>query len=230
VKKNILIIILVFLVSVLLFAKEDSESFSKYYGFFMELGTGYNFNENVGLGFLAKSKGPYVGAGAGYTAVWTSEARLTLGVNIDFLIKPEINFSRGEEHYQVENIGDGSSLRILPYLQFSKQITTRLFIGIGLGYGWNNIYFGMRPLQYDNEYTSYQLSNNSVTPMMFIRMYLFHAMYLAFNYEADIVINGELKRLAGDPLAGFKDIDGATDIKGVHHRARLVVGYFLGSD
>jgi hypothetical protein len=232
-KKNILIVTLVFSTTVFLPAQGI--------GFFMELGTGYNFDENVGLGFLAKSKGLYVGAGAGYTFIpgkivsdfvggdYSSDWRLSLGVNIDFLIKPEISFTRGEEHYQVETIGDGTSLRILPYLQMSRSITDRFYIGFGLGYGWNNIYFGMRPLQYDHEYTSYQLSNNSVTPLLFIRMYLHHGLYLSFNYEADIVINGELERLAGDPLAGFKDIDGATDINGVHHRARLVIGYFLGS-
>jgi hypothetical protein len=217
-KMNFFIAMLFFSTTIFLSAQE--------YGFFMELGTGFNFDENVGLGFLAKSKGLYVGAGAGYTLPWSSEWNATLGINIDFLIKPEITFTRGEEHYQVENVGDGASLRLLPYLQMSRSITDMLYIGLGLGYGWNNIYFGMRPAKYDREYTSYQLSNNSITPIIFVRIYLLDALYLSFNYEADIVINGELKKLAGDPLGG--DIDGATDINGVHHRARLVIGYFLG--
>jgi hypothetical protein len=219
-KKNIFIAMLMFSTTCFLTAEG--------YGFFMELGIGYNFDENVGLGFLAKTEGSYVGAGAGYTFLWNDVWNVTLGVNIDFLIKPKITFTRGEERYQVENIGDGTSLRVLPYLQMSRSITERLHIGFGLGYGWNNIYFGMRPMQYDREYTSYQLSNNSVTPLLFIRIYLFDAVLLSLNYEVDIVINGEIKRLAGDPLAGFADIDGAQDIGGVHHRARLVIGYFLG--
>jgi hypothetical protein len=219
VKKNIFIGMLVFSTAVFLPADGN--------GFFMELGIGYNLDENVGLGFLAKSEGAYVGTGAGYTLV-KDKWSWTLGINIDFLIKPEIIFNRGEEHYQVETIGDGTSLRLLPFLQLSKSINKRIYIGFGLGYSWNNIYFEMRPLQYDREYTSYQLSNNSVTIMFFERVYFFDALYLSINYEADIVINGKLKRLAGDPLAGFKDIDGATDINGVHHRARLVIGYFLG--
>lgn len=200
-------------------------------GFFMEAGLGYNTDENVGLGFVTSSKGMYTGVGAG--VVWAGDEysrnfSVSFGVNIDFLIKPEIGFIRGEEHYKVENLADNSSLRIMPYIELSKGINTWFYAGFGLGYGYNSIYFGMYPLLYDNKYTSYQLSNESITPTMFFRAYLFDACYLSLNYEVDIVIKGELKRVAGDPLDGFADIDGATDIKGVHHRVRLVFGYLLG--
>jgi hypothetical protein len=52
-------------------------------------------------------------------------------------------------------------------------------------------------------------------------------LYISLNYEADIVVNGELTRVAGDPLADMKTIDGAKDIQEVHHRGRLVFGWVL---
>jgi hypothetical protein len=152
-----------------------------------------------------------------------------LGVNIDFLIKPALTFVRGEEHYDVESTADGASLRLLPYVELSREVYDEwLYAGIGLGYGFNNIYFGMKPKKYDKEYTSYQLSSNSVTPILFLRAYIGGSVFLSLNYEVDIVMNGKIDRVAGDPLSNFADIDGATDINGVHHRARLVFGYVLG--
>ena len=222
VKKGTLACVFVFLAAEL--------SCAEGFGFTMEAGAGYNYDENVGLGFLAKTKGMYIGAGARAILFSDSKWILSAGIHIDFLINPEITFMRGEEHYQVENLGSATSLRLMPYAELSKSIKTWLYIGFGLGYGYNNIYFGMRPLRYDRDYTSYQLSNNSWTPTLFVRVYLFDAFYVSFNYEADIVVNGELKRLAGDPLADFQNIDGATDINGVHHRGRFVVGYLLGFD
>jgi hypothetical protein len=221
-KKKIFVVIFIFITVGFLSAEG--------FGFLMEVGMGYNHDENVGLGFLAKTNGIYMGTGAGiaFSGGYYNDWRVSLGIHIDFLLNPEINFSRGEEYYQVENLGGSTSLRLMPYLELSRSINDWLYMGFGLGYGYNNIYFGMRPLRYDTDYTSYQLSNNSWTPTLFIRTYLFDSFYISFNYEADIVVNGELKRLAGDPLADFQNIDGATDINGVHHRVRFVIGYLLG--
>jgi hypothetical protein len=216
-----LILVVVFALSV--------NSFVSAFGFFMEGGLGYNADENVGLGFVTGSKGVYTGIGVGLvgkpgTFTWA------FGVNIDFLLKPQITFVRGEEHYVVENMADNASLRIMPYLELSKGINKWLYAGFGLGYGYGSIYFGMRPLLYDSDYTSYRLSSESWTPTLFLRAYIVDACYVSLNYEVDIVTEGELKRVAGDPLADFVNIDGATDINGVHHRVRLVFGYLLGFD
>ncbi|MDR1238771.1 MAG: hypothetical protein LBK27_01530 [Treponema sp.] len=203
------------------------------FSFFMEGGLGYNTDENVGLGFIASSKGAYFGIGTGMVLdpsafFYEVEAwKISLGVNIDFLIKPKISFVRGEEHYQVQNIADGASLRILPYLEISRGFNDWFYAGFGLGYGFNNIYFGMRPQLYDKEYTHYKLSNNSWTPTLFLRSYIQGTCYLSLNYEVDIVVNGELTRLAGDPLASMATVDGAKNIQGVHHRGRLVFGWVL---
>ena len=199
------------------------------FGLFMEGGLGYNTDENVGLGFVASSKGKYSGVGAGLIFGDSSSGyKFALGVNIDFLIKPEMGFVRGEERYQIHNLADRASLRVMPFAAFSKGLTSWLFVGLGLGYSNTNLYFGMKPLLYDHEYTSYHLSSNAITPLFFLRAYFLEGLYFSMNYEADIVINGDLKRVAGDPLMGFNNIDGATDIKGVHHRARVVFGYVLG--
>jgi hypothetical protein len=207
-------------------------SFLPAFGFFMEGGLGYNTDENVGLGFVAKSEGAYFGVGAG--AVFGDEYtdwKFSLGVNIDFLIKPKISFVRGEEHYEVQNIADGASLRVMPYLELSRNMFSDWFYaGFGLGYGFNSIYFGMRPQLYDRDYTHYKLSNNSLTPLLFLRTYIKGTFYLSLNYEVDIVFNGELTRIAGDPLADMAKIDGAKDIEGVHHRVRLVFGWVLPFD
>jgi hypothetical protein len=203
------------------------------FGFFMEGGLGHNTDENVGLGFVASSKGSYFGVGAGLIVdpgeylYGSGNWKVSFGVNIDFLIKPEISFVRGEEHYQVQNIADGASLRLMPYLEMSRGFNNWFYAGFGLGYGFNNIYFGMRPQFYDKEYTHYRLSNNSWTPTLFLRAYIMGTFYLSLNYEIDIVVNGELTRLAGDPLANMAKIDGAKDIQGVHHRGRLVFGWVL---
>jgi hypothetical protein len=210
-----------------------SSSFLPAFGFFMEGGLGSNSDENVGLGFVATSSGPYFGIGTGMifdffdNSTYSDSWKLSLGVNIDFLLKPEITFVRGEEHYQVQNIADGASLRIMPYLEISKGLNDWLYGGFGLGYGFTNIYFGMRPQLYDSEYTHYRLSSTSLTPTLFFRAYIIETVYLSLNYEADIVVNGELTRLAGDPLADMAKIDGAKDIQGVHHRGRLVIGLLL---
>jgi hypothetical protein len=196
----------------------------------MEGGWGYNRDENVGLGYVASSKGTYFGIGAGVTAdpfTYYDNWKMSLGVNIDFLLKPEIAFVRGEEHYQVQNIADGASLRIMPYLEISRGINDWFYGGFGLGYGLNNIYFGMRPQLYDNEYTHYKLSSKSLTPILFLRAYIKGTLYLSLNYEVDIVLNGELTRIAGDPLADMAIIDGTKDIQGIHHRGRLVIGWLL---
>jgi hypothetical protein len=199
------------------------------FGFFIEGGLGYNTDENVGLGFVTSSKGFYTGVGAGF--VNGDTLKLSIGCNVDFLIQPEIGFVRGEEHYAVENLADNASLRIMPYLELSRSINRWLYAGFGIGYGYDSIYFGMRPQKYDTDYTSYQLISKSVSPTVFMRTYIPNSsFYFSLNYEFDIVCAGELKRLAGDPLADFTNIDGATDIKGVHHRARLVFGYILGFD
>jgi hypothetical protein len=197
------------------------------FGFFMEGGFGYNADENVGLGFVTGSKGMYTGIGAGLVGN-ISDFTWALGVNIDFLLSPTITFVRGEEHYAVENMADNASLRLMPYLELSKSVNNWLYAGFGLGYGYGSIYFGMRPLIYDNDYTSYQLASESWTPTLFLRAYVLGSCYISLNYEVDIVTKGELKRVAGDPLADFANIDGATEINGVHHRVRLVFGYLLG--
>jgi hypothetical protein len=223
-KKPAIILVLGF-VFVAVVCAEDAEGF----GFFMEGGLGYNNDENVGLGFVTGSEGFYTGVGAGFTLV--GDFAWTFGVNIDFLLKPVITFVRGEEHYDVENMADNASIRVMPYLEISKKIfenPVSLYAGFGLGYGYNSIYFGMRPLLYDSDYSSYHLSSESVTPTLFVRAYIINAFYVSINYEVDIVIKGELKRVAGDPLADFADVDGASDINGVHHRVRLVFGYLLG--
>jgi hypothetical protein len=217
-KRAVLIFVLVVSVS----------SFLPAFGFFMEGGWGYNNDENVGLGFVTTSKGTYFGIGTGM--IFGDEDdnwKTSLGVNIDFLLEPEIAFVRGEEHYQVQNIADGASLRVMPYLEISRSIYDWFYAGFGLGYGFNNIYFGMRPQLYDKEYTHYRLSNNSWTPTLFLRAYIMGTFYLSLNYEVDIVVNGELTRIAGDPLADMAKIDGAKDIEGVHHRVRLVFGWVL---
>ena len=202
------------------------------FGLFLEGGAGYNTDENVGLGYVVSSNGFYTGVGAGIIfGDEYSDYKFALGINIDFLIKPEMGFVRGEERYNVQNMADRASLRLMPFISFSKDILDEwLYIGLGLGYSNTGLYFGMKPLIYDKEYTSYHLSSNAVTPLFFLRAYFLEGFYVSLNYEADIVINGNLKRLAGDPLAGFNQIDGSTDIKGVHHRARLVFGYVLGID
>jgi hypothetical protein len=222
-KKSFLSLVLLFFVNIYLSA----------FGLFMEGGVGLNTDQNVGLGYVVNSKGTYTGIGAG---IVTGEYRysnflVTFGINIDFLIKPEMGFVRGEEHYEVQNMANTASLRVMPYLQVSKNIASDwLYMGFGLGYSNTGLYFSMRPLLYDREYTSYHLSSNAITPTFFLRAYTAGGLYFSLSYEADIVINGELKRVAGDPLAYFNSIDGATDIKGVHHRARLVIGYVLGFD
>ena len=201
------------------------------FGLYMEGGVGYNSDQNVGLGYVVDVKGAYTGIGSGlvFGEHSSSNFLVTLGVNIDFLIKPEIGFVRGEERYEVQNLADSASLRVMPFFGISKNVISDwLFIGFGIGYSNTGLYFGMRPLLYDNEYTSYRLSSNAVTPMFFIRAYTVGGVYFSLIYEADIVTSGEIKRLAGDPLSGFNNIDGSTDIKGVHHRARLVIGYVLG--
>ena len=219
-----------FLIFALIFSVS---SFLSAFGFFMEGGWGYNSDENVGLGFVATSKGTYFGIGTGMIADPFSyffdidNWKAILGVNIDFLLKPEIAFVRGEEHYQVQNIADGASLRIMPYLEISRGLNDWFYGGFGLGYGFNNIYFGMRPQLYDREYTHYRLSSNSWTPTLFLRAYIKGTLYISLNYEVDIVINGELTKIAGDPLADMAKIDGAKDIQGVHHRGRLVIGWVL---
>jgi hypothetical protein len=196
-------------------------------GFFMEGGLGYNTDQNVGLGFVNTSKGFYSGVGVGIVFDGV-KFKVTFGCNIDFLIHPEISFVRGEEHYQVENMADQASLRVMPYVEISRMIKNWLYAGFGMGYGYNNIYFSMRPLLYDADYTSYQLSTNSFTPSFFLRAYIVASLYISLNYEVDIITSGEIKRVAGDPMADFADILAATDIKGVHHRVRLVFGYVLG--
>jgi hypothetical protein len=201
-------------------------SFLPAFGFFMEGGLGYNADENVGLGFVTGSKGMYTGIGAGLVGHISDDFTWAFGTNIDFLLSPTITFVRGEEHYKVENMADNASLRIMPYLELSKSINYWLYAGFGLGYGFSSIYFGMRPLLYDTDYTSYQLSSESWTPTLFFRAYIQNSCYLSLNYEVDIVTKGELKRVAGDPLDS--NIDGVTDIAGVHHRVRLVFGYLLG--
>jgi len=219
-KKMVLILLFVYVCAGEAVAREE--------GFYLELGLGYSYHENVGLGFLVETRGWYVGAGAGFSLWAGGEWTVSLGVNIDFLIDPEIEFLRGEAHYQVENTGRGASLRILPYLQFSRQMSDAVFMGFGVGYGFNNIFFGMRPLLYDVDFTSWQLSTNSVTPMLFIRVFPFWgSFYFSINYEADIVINGEIRRLLGDPFTGVNDISGLRDFHGVHHRARLVIGFSI---
>jgi hypothetical protein len=203
------------------------------FGLFMEGGIGLNIDQNVGLGYVVDSKGSYTGVGAGivFGEHSYSDFLITIGINIDFLIKPEMGFVRGEERYEVQNMADTASLRLMPYLQVSKNIVSDwLYMGFGLGYSNTGLYFSMRPILYDSDYTSYHLSSNAVTPTFFIRAYTVGGLYFSLSYEVDIVRNGELKRVAGDPLAGFNNIDGATDIKGVHHRARLVIGYVLGFD
>jgi len=201
------------------------------FGLYLEGGVGYDTDQNVGLGYVVDAKGAYTGIGAGviFGEHNNTDFLITLGINIDFLIKPEIGFVRGEERYEVQNLADSASLRVMPFLGISKNVILDwLYIGFGLGYSNTGLYFGMRPLLYDKEYTSYHLSSNAITPMFFIRTYTVGGLYFSLNYEADIVINGKIKKLAGDPLAGFNNIDGSTDIKGVHHRARLVIGYVLG--
>ena len=200
------------------------------FGLYLEGGAGYNADQNVGLGYVVTVDGAYTGIGTGMIfGEIDSEYKLALGVNIDFLIDPEMSFVRGEERYDIHNMADRASLRFMPYMAFSKMVVDDwLYIGLGLGYSNTGLYFGMRPILYDKEYTSYHLSSDAVTPLFFLRAYFLEGFYISFNYEADIVVSGELKRLAGDPLAGFNNIDGSTDIKGIHHRARIVVGYTLG--
>ena len=197
-------------------------------GLYMEGGFGLNLDQNVGLGFVNTSKGPYFGIGAGAAFDWDYQFKISLGVNIDFLVNPEITFVRGEEHYDVQNTANTASLRIMPYLEISRAIIDWFYAGFGVGYGFNNIYFGVRPQIYDREYSSYQLSSNSITPLLFVRAYVLGSCFVSLNYECDIVINGKIDRVAGDPLANFTNIDGATNINGVHHRGRLVIGYVLG--
>jgi len=201
------------------------------FGLFMEGGVGIDTDQNVGLGYVVDSKGVYTGVGVGmiFGKYGSSNFLVTLGINIDFLIKPEIGFVRGEERYEVQNLADSASLRIMPFIGISRNVVSDwLYMGFGLGYSNTDLYFGMRPLIYDKEYTSYRLSSNAITPAFFLRAYTVAGLYFSMSYEADLVDNGEIKRLAGDPLMSFNNIDGSKDIKGVHHRARLVIGYILG--
>jgi len=201
------------------------------FGLFMEGGVGVNTDQNIGLGYVVDSKGAYTGVGAGIIsgAYGYSNFLLTLGINIDFLIKPEIGFVRGEERYEVQNLADSTSLRLMPFIGISRNVVSDwLYMGFGLGYSSTDLYFGMRPLIYDKEYTSYRLSSTAITPAFFLRAYTVAGLYFSISYEADLVFSGEIERLAGDPLMSFNNIDGSTDIKGVHHRARLVIGYVLG--
>ncbi|MDR2177317.1 MAG: hypothetical protein LBP20_04650 [Treponema sp.] len=218
---------------VLVFALAVSVSgFLPAFGLYMEGGWGFYNDANIGLGFVATSKGTYFGIGTGMIfGDEDSGWKISLGVNIDFLMNPETTFVRGEEHYQVQNIADGASLRVMPYLEISKSVYDWLYAGFGLGYGYNNSYFGMRPQLYDTEYTHYKLSNNSWTPVLFLRVYPGGgALYISLNYEVDMVVNGKLTRIAGDPLADMAKIDGANDIQGAHHRGRLVVGWLMPFD
>jgi hypothetical protein len=48
-------------------------------------------------------------------------------------------------YYQIQNIADGASLRLMPYLEISRSLNNWFYAGFGLGYRYNNIYFGMRP-------------------------------------------------------------------------------------
>ena len=196
------------------------------FGLYREAGLGYNYDENAGPGFVNTSQGPYVGVGVGAVASMKL-FKFALGVNIDFLIKPAVTFVRGTEEYTVENETNGASVRVLPYAELSRQVIGRFYTGLGLGYGFNNVYFGLQPAASDKTYTSYQLSSHSITPIVFLRAYIGDSMFLALNYECDIVLNGAVERIAGDPLAGFAEIDGAAGITGAHHRARLVFGSVL---
>jgi len=198
-------------------------------GAFMEGGYGYNSDQNVGLGYVLDSKGSYIGIGAGFViGIEELSVSVSCGINVDFLMSPEMGFVRGEERYEVQNLADAASLRFMPYMAFSKNVIPDwLYLGMGLGYSDTGLYFGMRPLIYDREYTSYHLSSKAITPVVFLRAYTAGSLYFSINYEADIVVSGKLRRLAGDPLAGFDNVDDSKDISGVHHRARLVIGFVL---
>ncbi|MDR2629737.1 MAG: hypothetical protein LBC60_02325 [Spirochaetaceae bacterium] len=221
--KRLTILSLLFLLAMACFAQNHS------FGVFLDAGVGYTSDENIGLGFVNSAKGFYFGVGAGMAIPFNDGGiNFTGGVNIDFLGKPTMEFIRGQEHYDVENLSDQVSLRVMPYIEISKHVIHNLYLGFGVGLGFTNLYFGMPPQLYDintTSYNSYKMKNKSITPVGFVRYYL-GSFYFTVNYECDIVINGNITKLNGDPFAG--DIDGADDIEGIHHRVRFAVGYALG--
>jgi hypothetical protein len=221
--KRFIIFSLMLLMAAACFAQDKS------WGLFFDGGVGYTSDENIGLGFVNSAKGFYFGVGAGIAIpVNRGDFNLVGGVNIDFLGKPAMEFVRGQEHYDVENLSDQVSLRVMPYIELSKQIAGNLYLGFGVGYGFTNLYFGMPPQLYDihtTSYNSYKMDNESITPVGFVRYY-WGSFYFTLNYECDIVIKGKITKLNGDPFAG--DIDGVDDISGIHHRVRFAAGYVLG--
>jgi hypothetical protein len=149
---------------------------------------------------------------------------------VDFLGKPAMEFVRGQEHYDVENLSDQVSIWVMPYIELSKLVKNNLYMGFGIGWGFTRLYFGMPPQMYDintTSYNSYRMENKSVTPVGFVRYYL-GSIYFTLDYECDIVTGGSIAKLNGDPFAG--DIAGVNDIEGIHHRVRLAAGYTLGFD
>jgi hypothetical protein len=197
---------------------------------FFNTGIGYTSDENVGLGFVNSAKGFYFGTGAGLVFGYSEDFNFVTGVHIDFLGKPQMEFIRGEEHYDIESLSDQVSLRVMPYIELSSSVGDLFYMGVGLGYGFTSIYFGMPPQMYDidtTSYNSYKMQNESVTPVLFIRYFL-SQFYVTLNYECDIVVKGNIKKLSGDPFDG--DIDGSDNIEGLHHRVRFALGFVLGGD
>ncbi|MFP3091124.1 hypothetical protein LQZ21_12445 [Treponema sp. TIM-1] len=222
--KRLIVFLLMLLLAAACFAQND-------FGLFFDGGIGYTSDENIGLGFVNSAKGFYFGVGTGIAISLDGiidNANLVGGVNIDFLGKPMMEFVRGQEHYDVENLSDQVSLRVMPYIEISKSVVSNLYLGFGVGYGFTNLYFGMPPQIYDiniTSYNSYKMTNHSITPVGFVRYYL-GSFYFTLNYECDIVLNGNITKLNGDPFTG--DVNGEDNIKGIHHRIRLAVGYTLG--
>jgi len=198
-------------------------------GLFFEVAGGWGGGSHANTGITSLNDGFFWNTGFGYF-LYGGELSYGVGCNFDFFLYPNFTLNTGNTTYtstDSETANSGLSLRIYPYFQISGHPFDRidnLFVGIGVGWGWNSIFYGAKD---ENKNRSFNFKIDCFTPSIFIRYYFYERAYMTLSYEAEITLDsGSLEVVNGDPLDG-NDETLYEGFSGSNHRVRLGFGLFI---